>query len=143
MGVSFLWQPAEAWMINNVIAATAPDSAGPTILSGLQNRLTLFGNDLYGPSGFHLLWDGAQNIDDPSAINACQWNGCVDASDNISARPDFTAPDDFHLSADSACVDAGVDPSPWDLEGRSDFDLDGDARPFGAAPDIGADEWRP
>jgi hypothetical protein len=43
-------------------------------------------------------------------------------------------PDGYHLSALSAAIDRGV---PSDVA----TDIDGEARPSGAAPDLGADEY--
>ena len=47
---------------------------------------------------------------------------------------------DVHLSAASPCVDAG-DPAYVPLPGETDFD--GQARVFGPAIDMGADEFHP
>jgi uncharacterized repeat protein (TIGR01451 family) len=54
---------------------------------------------------------------------------------NIWADPGFVNPGalDYHIGAGSATVDAGVRPTVVD-------DLDGEPRPMGLAPDIGADE---
>jgi hypothetical protein len=56
---------------------------------------------------------------------------------DISADPRLVDPDagDFHLAADSPCIDAG-DPANY-----PPTDFEGEARPNGAAPDIGADEY--
>lgn len=50
-------------------------------------------------------------------------------------QPSFVAPDagNYHLRSDSAAVDRGVDAGVT-------TDVDGDPRPTGAAPDLGADE---
>jgi len=57
---------------------------------------------------------------------------------DISADPRFVdaANGDFHLQADSPCIDAG-DPNNY-----PETDFEGDPRPIGVAPDIGADEFR-
>lgn len=54
---------------------------------------------------------------------------------NLWAPPSFvdSAQEDYHLSSGSAAVDAGVDAGVT-------HDIDGDMRPLGLAPDLGADE---
>jgi hypothetical protein len=41
---------------------------------------------------------------------------------------------DYHIGPGSAAIDAGVDAGVT-------TDIDGEARPFGAGYDLGADEW--
>jgi hypothetical protein len=55
---------------------------------------------------------------------------------NIREDPGFVDPlnDDYHLAAGSAAIDAGIDAGVL-------FDIDGDPRPVGPRPDIGADEY--
>ncbi len=64
----------------------------------------------------------------------------VDGPGNISADPLFVDPDngDYHLSAESPCVDAG-DPEFEPEEGETD--IDGEARVVGERVDMGADEF--
>lgn len=61
----------------------------------------------------------------------------------ISSDPAFVDPsnDDYHLTDDSSCIDAGTNfvPTP---PGLPDTDFEGDPRISGDAPDIGADETR-
>ncbi len=54
---------------------------------------------------------------------------------NLHAEPDFidAAGDDFHLRSTSAAIDAGITTPVTD-------DFEGDARSYGQAPDLGADE---
>ena len=60
-------------------------------------------------------------------------------SDNLFTDPQF-ADADYHLSSDSPCVNTGCDSAA----GIPTFDVDGQGRVFGAAVDIGADEyWSP
>jgi hypothetical protein len=56
---------------------------------------------------------------------------------NVAGGPSFAAPDvwDYHLTSGSPAIDAGV-------EAGVTSDLDGEPRPQGDAPDIGADEFR-
>ena len=58
---------------------------------------------------------------------------------DISADPLLVDPahGDFHLSPGSPCIDAG---DPVHYPGT---DFEGDPRPQGPAPDIGADEYYP
>lgn len=60
---------------------------------------------------------------------------------NLDAEPRFTGPthDDYHLSPDSPCIDAGN--PEYDLASNP-TDLDGSSRKFGAAVDLGAHEYR-
>ncbi|UCE33103.1 MAG: hypothetical protein JSV40_07610, partial [Deltaproteobacteria bacterium] len=55
-------------------------------------------------------------------------------ANNIDRPPLLTG--DFHLQADSPCIDAGTATAP----GLPATDFDGEPRTSGAAPDIGADE---
>jgi hypothetical protein len=60
---------------------------------------------------------------------------------NITGIPAFADPSawDYHLTADSAAINKGVDVSAMPL---CSHDIDGNPRPQGDAPDIGADEFR-
>ena len=60
---------------------------------------------------------------------------------NITGTPAFADPSawDYHLTADSAAINEGVDVSAMPLCSR---DIDEDPRPQGDAPDIGADEFQ-
>ena len=56
---------------------------------------------------------------------------------NISDNPSFVNPEagNYHLRADSPCIDAGTD------SGAPAADIDGNPRPLGAAYDMGAYEY--
>lgn len=60
----------------------------------------------------------------------------VVSTNEITGDPRFVGPagGDFHIGAGSAAMDAGVDAGVT-------TDMDGDPRPVGSAPDVGADEW--
>ncbi len=65
-------------------------------------------------------------------------NGTTFGGGNLSVDPLFVdlASGDVHLTAGSPCRHAGADVPSLPL-----FDLDGDPRTVGPAPDMGADEW--
>jgi fibronectin-binding autotransporter adhesin len=58
--------------------------------------------------------------------------GAIAVTHSITDDPAF-APDGYHLTAGSAAIDAGVDAGVT-------TDIDGEHRPQGSAPDLGADE---
>jgi hypothetical protein len=87
------------------------------------------GNNVYD-ADCDWTWDGTDYVDFAS------WQGPSGDQDSMTCAPDLVDPGtgDFHLTAQDACaVDAGR-PSV------NDRDIDGDARPQGAAWDVGADE---
>jgi hypothetical protein len=57
----------------------------------------------------------------------------VSVQNQYVGDPAFAA-DGYHITSASAAINKGVDASVYD-------DIDSQARPFGAAPDLGADEW--
>nr|HID14769.1 hypothetical protein [Anaerolineae bacterium] len=78
----------------------------------------------------HTLWYATAIYTDASG------GGTILTTDDLSGDPKFVdlAILDYHIRGDSAALDAGV----W--AGVSE-DIDGDARPAGQAPDIGADQY--
>jgi hypothetical protein len=74
------------------------------------------------------LWNG----------NTTDWagDGVIYHNNDHTGDPAFvdSSAGDYHIVSASAAVDAGVDAGVME-------DLDGQPRPFGEAPDLGADEW--
>jgi uncharacterized repeat protein (TIGR01451 family) len=71
--------------------------------------------------------------------NTIDWGGpgtIVTGTTNVWGAPAFLDPDagDYHVGLGSAAIDAGGDAG-------LDHDLDGQPRPIGRAPDLGADEF--
>jgi len=71
----------------------------------------------------HTLWDD----------NGTQFTGTVNETNPLFGDTAF-APDGYHLTAASAAVDQGIDAGVR-------YDIDGQHRPAGPAPDVGADEF--
>ena len=75
-------------------------------------------------------------------VNYCciqGWTGALGGIGNIGADPCFVdaVGGDYHISADSPCIDAG-DPDPWPLP--EETDIDGETRVMGGRVDMGVDE---
>jgi hypothetical protein len=155
----------EVTAVHNVLKpAMVSDGMGVRAYSG---TLTLVNNIIRGGTGLQLgtvkgnvdvtaihndFWLSAiqpifVDTDQPQVLtvqdmNACTWIYCVEAFGNIIGDPKLAGNEDPHLQTLSPCIDAGIDPTPWYAGTLADFDfdIDGDARPRGLAPDIGADE---
>ena len=99
--------------------------------------LTFVGNVVH--SSASRLVQGAASIEE---VNACEWSRCVEAGANRHADPGFVDAEagDYHLARDSPCVGAGLDPRPYGMDVR--WDWDGEPRPLGSGWDIGFDEVR-
>ncbi len=120
-GVSYgvLMESDTAWFTNTILLShtigISVASSGHAILEG-----TLWGSGRWA--------------------NGTDWGGTgsiLTGTVNIWGDPHFQAPGsgNFHIDANSAAINAGVDAGVlWDINGIP--------RPVGAAPDIGADEWR-
>jgi hypothetical protein len=65
---------------------------------------------------------------------AAAYGSLIWGDGNIQAIPLFAGGDNFHLAADSPCIDAGIDSGVY-------TDIDGDTRPLGDGFDMGADEF--
>jgi hypothetical protein len=77
----------------------------------------------------HALLDGVLWYDNGQNTGG---GGIITVTHEYTGDPAFTT-DGYHLGPDSAAIDAGVNAGVT-------TDIDGDPRPFGAAPDVGADE---
>jgi hypothetical protein len=97
-------------------------TVGVTITAGsaVSMEVTLWGKGAWAND---LAWGGDGAIDHGEII--------------IKGYPDFVDPGngDYHIGPDSAALDAGLDIGVK-------TDIDGDPRPIGSAPDVGADEVR-
>ena len=156
---------AGSTLVNNVIAR----SGGKTLLfstysSGAPLTVTLVHNTLIGAgsgSGVYVetgyvtlfltntlvvshTWGISNTFPASSTVSADYTLFWANEQDGITGThpvygdPVFVDPGGYHLGLGSAAVDAGVGTA-------ESSDIDGDSRPLGPAPDIGADEvqqWR-
>ncbi len=100
----------------NTIIAGHP-SVGITVTTGSTATLetTLWWNNGADTGGGGSIFTGTVNVyGDPAFVDPASW--------------------DYHLTAGSAAIDVGVDAGVT-------VDMDGDPRPIGPKPDIGADEF--
>ena len=110
-------------------AVVERDEASSTVLS----NCLFFGNT----KGDYVV-DGLTTYTGGAAINS----HVPGAQSNMDGDPAFVdeAGGDYHLTPLSPCIDTGRDTSPAEYGGVT-TDFDGDARPYGPAYDIGADEF--
>jgi hypothetical protein len=85
---------------------------------------------------------GSVDIDFSNYLNVRNCSGCTltQGPNSQSIPPVFVdrASGNFHQTIDSPTIDSGEDST-----NNGNFDVDGDARKIGPAPDIGADEFVP
>lgn len=131
---------------NNISWAVGEGSFAIAVDFASQTELLSDGNDLYTTEGARIgLWDNQTQV----TMNNWRTVSGQDV-DSINANPKFYQIAlwgnreyiyDLHLRSPaidgpSPCYNAGIN-----LSGVVDDDYDGENRPFGAAYDIGADEW--
>ena len=150
-------------LVNNVVARSGDKALSLRSYAGAPLTATLIHNTFIGSgagygvsveSGYVALaltntivashtWGITNTFPTSSAVAADHtlfWanaqNGIV-GTNPVYGDPAFTGLDGYHLGLSSAAVDAGVATA-------ESVDIDGDSRPLGFAPDIGADEvlWR-
>ena len=82
-----------------------------------------------------ILWgDSPNEIAGSHTVTYSDVEGGYTGDGNIDTDPLFDG--NYHLTADSPCIDVGTS------EGAPDHDIDGDPRPLGAGFDMGSDEFR-
>jgi hypothetical protein len=116
-----LWNVCGAQVVHNSVASTQPPFS--SIEWRFDNTDVVIRNNLV-------------------THNLLDRGGTADLSGNLQGQPPSTFLDwssgDLHLTPGaSAAIDGGVLLEP----GLCDDDFDGDPRPIGPTPDVGADEW--
>ncbi len=134
---------ADVTAVNNIIIAGEEASGCISVPPTTDHRLTLVSNDIHHEGSADLIYiSGGTNVPTIEEINTCTWPGCTEATANIDEDPQIQSPhDDLHLTADSPCINAGTDPSPYGVELLSDYDMQ--PRPSDSSWDIGPDEYTP
>jgi hypothetical protein len=145
-GLYFGGSPANhvsASLLHSTIADNASDAGFDGVLVHSYSTLA-FSNTIISGHGATGLWvNNANSV----SLETTLWHGngedihidggVVTTTVDVYGDPAFVDPDalDYRITSGSAAIDAGIDAGVTE-------DIDGDPRPVGAAPDIGADEFR-
>jgi len=144
-GISNATYSQTALLVNNIVTAGTGTSNRIALYNvDADEQTTLINNDLYPGTGNNYLRVEDTYVTTIGDVNACAWDGCMEATGNIGDAPGLENPGvgDYHLGAGSACIDAGADATEWFLyHALLATDFEGDERPQGTLWDIGADEW--
>jgi hypothetical protein len=127
---------------NNIFISNTSEYAGGGIFNHYGSpviRSNIVVGNTAGSIGGGIYNSGAPTLDYNDVWNNTggNYSGVYPGAQDISIDPRLVDPanGDFHLAADSPCIDA-ADPVNY-----PPTDFEGDPRPNGVAPDIGADEF--
>ncbi|MEW6608338.1 MAG: right-handed parallel beta-helix repeat-containing protein [bacterium] len=124
------WYSSSPTITNCSISGNSANNYGGGICCGNSSSPTIVNSILWGdtPEEIYL---SLSSID----ITYSDIQGGYAGEGNIDADPLFVGGGDYHLTADSPCIDTGTSANaPAD-------DIDGDIRPQGAGYDMGSDEY--
>ncbi|HHN93956.1 MAG TPA: hypothetical protein ENK17_04245, partial [Anaerolineae bacterium] len=150
-----VWSSSDTRLVNTVVGRNQAGSRGAGVyLSGQADLLHATVADNTGPEGVYVAGSayltntivsghgiGVHNAG-TATMDGVLWHGnTTDISGTVTVThaylgdPAFVnaAAGDYHIAAESAAIDLGVTSAVTD-------DLDGESRPFGTGPDLGADE---
>lgn len=122
--------PVQITVRNTIFSGRGPES--PIYIS-VDSTLIADHNLFYLPQNAILLSHGNTTYTCDTLTRLGAANFCADPR---FRHPAWGTIGDYHLQADSPAIDAGIDIGIT-------TDIDGDPRPWGPAPDIGADEFVP
>jgi parallel beta-helix repeat protein len=134
-------------LICNTIADNEADVEGGGVYFGSGDTANVYNNIIYYNSatdGGDIYFDSVTNRIGHNNDYTDLYGTWTDSAGNIDANPLFVDPaaGDYHLQADSPCIDAGTSDVP-DPPGLPATDFDGNDRVIGSAPDMGAYEFVP
>jgi hypothetical protein len=133
-------------LIGNTIYGNQADKGGGVHFH-ILGTANVYNNIIYGNSatdGDDIYFDAVTNRIGYNNDYAELYGTWTDSGGNIDLAPLFVdhAAGDYHLQADSPCIDAGTSDVP-DPPGLPATDFDGNDRVIGSAPDMGAYEFVP
>lgn len=133
------WHPGDAIWVHTTIA----DNHAPSgVFISTYNTLVFSNTILSGhPLGISVTTGSTVTFAATLWHNDTDWGSggtILTGTHNLWGDPRFVAPDvgNYHLRADSPAIDVGLDVGVA-------ADMDGESRPQGALPDLGADEFWP
>ena len=124
---------------NNTIIDNTAGSGGGVGVENDANPINFYNNIIWGNEPDDIYLESGQVSCNGYNNSYHNLSGTwTNSGANIDADPLFVNPaaHDYHLSANSPCIDKGTADAPE----LPDTDFEGDPRVVGAAPDIGADE---
>ena len=139
------WDPSyliPGTLVHNTIADNDAGAGGDGISVGRYVSLTLINNIVSGHTvGIANTVPASSTVTADYTLfngNSTDYGSGVNSTNEVSGDPAFVSAEesDYHILPTSAAFGAGIDAGV-------PTDIDGDKRPFGAAPDIGADEVPP
>jgi hypothetical protein len=135
-GGAILNNDADAVIVNCTIYGNLSDQLSGGV-ANIASRTVLANGLFWANQGDEIL-----DVDSTVSVTYSLVQGGYPGIGNFHAEPRLANPAsrDFHLLAGSPAIDTGRDSSSAEF-GRVALDFDGDARPFGPAFDIGADEF--
>jgi parallel beta-helix repeat protein len=123
------WQSSSPLIVNSTISGNIVSQYGGGLFCHDTSTTTVKNSIIWGNTPNQI-----QGF--PSTVTYSDIQGGYSGQGNIDVNPLFVGNDDYHLAANSPCIDTGTS------NGAPDTDIDGNSRPMGAGYDMGAYEFR-